>query len=142
MPRTSPQADVAVGARMRVTTVRFGRDLWQLLESEAALAGTSISQYIREASLARAAAAAAARGEDPFELLAAGGDGVPGPDAGAPAPAEIRKARKARAGAVDAREDARALHAQSGQATSEAIKRVEDASRRSPSRPDRDPGHR
>ena len=52
---------------MRVTTVRFGHDLWQLLEVEAALVGTSVSQYIREASLARAAAAAAARGESAFE---------------------------------------------------------------------------
>lgn len=55
---------------MKVTTVRFGTDLWRLLEAEAAKAGVSTSQYIREAALARAAAAAAARGEGPFELLA------------------------------------------------------------------------
>jgi hypothetical protein len=55
---------------MRVTTVRFGVDLWRLLEAEAALSGVSTSQYIREAALARAAAAAAARGEDPLALLA------------------------------------------------------------------------
>jgi hypothetical protein len=141
MPRTSAQADVGAGARMRVTTVRFGRDLWQLLESEAALAGTSTSQYIREASLARAAAAAAARGEDPFESLAAAGEGVPAPDGAAPARAEVKEARKARAGAVDAREAAQALRAESGQARAEARRRVEDAGRRSPSRRDRDPGH-
>jgi hypothetical protein len=55
---------------MKVTTVRFGTDLWRLLEAEAAYAGVSTSQYIREAALARAAAAAAARGHGPFELLA------------------------------------------------------------------------
>ena len=54
-----------------MTTVRFGTDLWQLIEAEAALAGVSASQFIREASLARAAATAAARGEDPLGLLAA-----------------------------------------------------------------------
>jgi hypothetical protein len=55
---------------MKVTTIRFGVDLWRLLEGEAARAGVSASQYIREAALARAAAAAAARQEDPLELLA------------------------------------------------------------------------
>ncbi len=55
---------------MKVTTLRFGADLWGLLESEAGRAGVSVSQYIREAALARAAATAGSRGEDPFELLA------------------------------------------------------------------------
>lgn len=55
---------------MKVTTLRFGSDLWRLVESEAEQAGVSASQYIREAALARAAAAAAARGQGPFELLA------------------------------------------------------------------------
>jgi hypothetical protein len=55
---------------MKVTTVRFGTDLWALLEGEAARVGVSVSQYIREAALARAAAAAAARGHAPYELLA------------------------------------------------------------------------
>ncbi len=57
---------------MRVTTVRFSTDLWAVLEREAALAGVSVSQYIREAALARAVAAAAARDEPPFEMLAGG----------------------------------------------------------------------
>ena len=55
---------------MKVTTLRFGEDLWALLEREAARSGTSVSQYIREAALARAAFAAGARGEAPGELLA------------------------------------------------------------------------
>jgi len=57
---------------MRVTTVRFGPDLWTLLENEATLSGVSVSQYIREAALARATATAAVRGDAPFELLAGG----------------------------------------------------------------------
>ena len=55
---------------MKTTTLRFGHDLWDLLEAEARRAGVSVSQYVREAALARAAAAAGARGESPFELLA------------------------------------------------------------------------
>ena len=55
---------------MKVTTVRFGDDLRRLLEHESAIVGVSVSQYVREAALARAAAAVAARGEDPFERLA------------------------------------------------------------------------
>jgi len=55
---------------MKVTAVRFGDDLRRLLEHESALVGVSVSQYVREAALARAAAAVAARGESPFERLA------------------------------------------------------------------------
>jgi hypothetical protein len=55
---------------MRVTTVRFGEDLWKLLHSESQRAGVSVSQYIREAALARAAFAAGSRAEAPQELLA------------------------------------------------------------------------
>src|SRR3954451_169412 len=56
---------------MKVTTVRFGTDLWELLEQEAGLTGVSVSQYIREAALARAAFAAGSRAGAPAELLAA-----------------------------------------------------------------------
>jgi len=64
---------------MRVSAIRFGTDLWQILETEAARVGVSASQYVREAALMRAAAAAAARGEDLFQLLAeAGANAVPG----------------------------------------------------------------
>jgi len=54
---------------MKVTTVRFGEDLWRLLDGEAERLGISVSQYIREAALARAAAGVAARGADPVALL-------------------------------------------------------------------------
>jgi hypothetical protein len=54
---------------MKATTVRFGPDLWALLEAEAARVGVSVSQYIREAALARAAFAAGARADLPSDLL-------------------------------------------------------------------------
>ncbi len=103
---------------MKVTTVRFGADLWRLLEAEAADAGTSVSQYIREAALARAAAAAAARGHGPFELLAGALREVmrDEPDSATRAEAERVLARLVRLTAADARSDSRALRAQSKQA--------------------------
>jgi hypothetical protein len=55
---------------MRVTAIRMGDDVWRLLEGEAARVGVSVSQYIREAALSRAAAGAALRGEDPHTVLA------------------------------------------------------------------------
>jgi hypothetical protein len=55
---------------MKVTTVRFGEDLWALLEGEAERLDMSVSQYIREAALARAAFAAGSRAEASAELLA------------------------------------------------------------------------
>ena len=62
--------ELAKSRAMKVTTVRFGADLWALLEAEAALAGVSVSQYIREAALARAAFSAGARAGAPSALLA------------------------------------------------------------------------
>jgi hypothetical protein len=48
---------------MHQTTVRFGRDLWEVLEREADRLGVSAAQYIRDATLARLAYAAASRPE-------------------------------------------------------------------------------
>ena len=131
MPRSAVDARVPTTA-MRVTTVRFGHDLWQLLEYEAALVGTSVSQYIREASLARAAAAVAARGESPFDRLASPAHGPP----------EHEKARRARERAALQREDARALLAESNQAIAEATRKAERASRAARRRADRSAGDR
>jgi hypothetical protein len=50
-------------ARMRATTVRFGGDLWEMLEREASRTGVSIAQYVRESALARLAYAAGRRGD-------------------------------------------------------------------------------
>lgn len=48
---------------MHQTTVRFSADLWSDLEREARRNGVSAAQYIREATLARIAYGAGARGE-------------------------------------------------------------------------------
>src|SRR3954463_14328271 len=48
---------------MRATTVRFGEDLWALLEREAARSGTSAAQFVREATILRLAMLAGMRGD-------------------------------------------------------------------------------
>jgi hypothetical protein len=48
---------------MHQTTVRFGRDLWRVLEQEAERLGVSAAQYVREATLARLAYASALQDE-------------------------------------------------------------------------------
>jgi hypothetical protein len=98
---------------MRVMGIRFGADLWSLLEEEAARIGVSVSQYVREAALARASASAAARGADAFELLAQYAHGSR--DSGK-AGSERTTLTRGR----DARSDAEALMAQSTQAQRQA----------------------
>jgi hypothetical protein len=104
-------------ARMRVTTVRISEDLWDLLAREAQLGGVSVSQYVREAALARAVASAAVRGEEPFELLAGGIREL----ADSADPEQARAARRAlaqlsRSLARSTRRDASALVAEADQA--------------------------
>jgi GAF domain-containing protein len=48
---------------MRATTVRFGEDLWQMLEREAAANGVSAAQFVREATILRLAMLAGLRGD-------------------------------------------------------------------------------
>ena len=48
---------------MHQTTVRFGRDLWEVLEQEAERLGVSAAQYVRDATLTRLAYAAASQEE-------------------------------------------------------------------------------
>jgi hypothetical protein len=108
---------------MKITTLRFGRDLWRLLESEAALVGTSVSQYIREAALARAAAAAARRGESPFDVLADAAHGLAASAESADERAEIESAIGVIEHARAVREGSQALRAESRQAAGEASKR-------------------
>ena len=112
--------EMASGPRtaMKVTTVRFGADLWRLLEAEAAHAGISVSQYIREAALARAAAAAAARGHAPFDLLAGALREVRRDEADPTARAEVERvlSRLARLAAAETRSDSHAVVAESKQA--------------------------
>jgi hypothetical protein len=114
---------------MKVTTVRFGSDLWELLESEAERVGVSVSQYLREAALARAAAAAAARGEAPFELLAGGIRELAAdhPDEALRRAASDALAALARLAAADAHAAASAVAAESRQARRTARSGVERA---------------
>jgi hypothetical protein len=78
---------------MRATTVRFSEDLWRLLEREAEREGVSAAQFIRDASVMRAAYAMGRRGEVAYEALSqlgANGNGhtEPAPESGAPIGAE------------------------------------------------------
>jgi hypothetical protein len=68
---TKPTSRHKARGAMKVTTVRFGEDLWALLADEAGHAGVSVSQYVREAALARAAFAAGARADLPSDLFRA-----------------------------------------------------------------------
>ena len=49
---------------MRATTVRFGEDLWAMLEEEASRNGLSAAQFVREATILRLAMLAGLRGDD------------------------------------------------------------------------------
>lgn len=102
---------------MRVAAIRVGPDLWRLLEAEASLVGVSVSQYVREAGLARASAAAAARGEDTFELLALAAAEV-SPSASLQLASNVGavRGRTVRVQANEVRSEAQALQAQSKQA--------------------------
>src|SRR5215218_4720350 len=78
---------------MRATTVRFSEDLWRLLEREAEREGVSAAQFIRDASVMRAAYAMGRRGEVAYGALSqlgANGNGhtEPAPESGAPIGAE------------------------------------------------------
>ncbi|MDP8943199.1 MAG: GAF domain-containing protein [Actinomycetota bacterium] len=52
---------------MRATTVRFSEDLWDLLEREAARQGISAAQFVRDASILRAAFLIGKRGDPEAE---------------------------------------------------------------------------
>jgi hypothetical protein len=60
---------------LRPVTIRFSEPVYEFVSSEAAAAGETIAQFVREASLARAAAFYVRRGgpavEEFFELFAA-----------------------------------------------------------------------
>ena len=56
---------------MRATTVRFGEDLWAMLEQESQRAGVSTAQFVREAAIMRLAALAGRRGDSDAEATIA-----------------------------------------------------------------------
>lgn len=58
---------------MHQTTVRFGADLWQELEAEAARLGVSSAQFVRDAALARLSYDAGRR-DEPGGEPASGGE--------------------------------------------------------------------
>jgi hypothetical protein len=80
---------------MRATTVRFGEDLWLMLEREAASAGVSAAQFVREATILRLAMLAGMRGDDETRTtlasLAAEASGLP-PIAASNGNGAVRKA--------------------------------------------------
>jgi hypothetical protein len=110
----------ASAREMKVTTVRLGADLWALLDAEADRAGVSVSQYMREAALARAAFAAGARDDAPDVLLAAWAETLlrGGPEHAANTQRLI--AALERSQSREHRDDAAALRAESRQARSRA----------------------
>jgi hypothetical protein len=57
--------------KMHQTTVRFGPDLWQAMESECARLGVSAAQYLREAALARLAYTGGRAGFPAYEIALA-----------------------------------------------------------------------
>jgi hypothetical protein len=56
---------------MKATTVRFGEDLWAMLEGEARGLGVSVAQFVREAAIMRVAMLAGSRGDPDAELTIA-----------------------------------------------------------------------
>jgi hypothetical protein len=52
---------------MHQTTLRFSSELWAALEQEAASAGVSVAQYVREAALTRVSFTSGMRGDPDFE---------------------------------------------------------------------------
>ena len=76
---------------MRATTVRFSEDLWRLLEREAEREGVSAAQFIRDASVMRAAYAMGRRGEAGYEAVAQLGPTAATATAAAPRSATARR---------------------------------------------------
>jgi GAF domain-containing protein len=56
---------------MKATTVRFGEDLWAMLESESSRLGVSAAQFVREATIIRLSMLAGRRGDPASEITIA-----------------------------------------------------------------------
>ncbi|HEX8742706.1 MAG TPA: GAF domain-containing protein [Thermoleophilaceae bacterium] len=74
---------------MRATTVRFSDDLWSLLEREAAAAGVSAAQFVRDATVLRIAYLMGRRGEPAIEETLTRLTDLPERDAGPIPPADV-----------------------------------------------------
>ena len=84
---------------MRATTVRFSEDLWRLLEREAEREGVSAAQFIRDASVMRAAYAMGAAARSPTRRSlssapTATATATPSPPARSGAPMGAEEARR------------------------------------------------
>ncbi|HEY3019656.1 MAG TPA: hypothetical protein VGJ32_05660 [Solirubrobacteraceae bacterium] len=55
---------------MRATVVRFGPELFEEMQAEAAQCGVSVAQFVREAVVARMAYVAGRRDDDAYRLAA------------------------------------------------------------------------
>src|SRR4051794_26341 len=78
---------------MRATTVRFADSLWTLVEHEAQREGVSAAQFIRDATIMRAAYAMGQRGDPDFEAALRSAHAAPaGEHAAVPNGAERRQA--------------------------------------------------
>jgi hypothetical protein len=66
-----PEVEYAVDVGMKATTVRFGEDLWAMLEREARVLGVSAAQFVREAAIMRVAMLAGSRGDRDAEMTIA-----------------------------------------------------------------------
>jgi len=95
---------------MRATTVRFGDELWRLLEREAVRDGVSSAQFIRDATILRVAYAMGQRGDADFEQ-AVGRVTTPGRAGPPEAQAERRQALLEAAAAVNDSARLDAVHA-------------------------------
>src|SRR4051794_9277693 len=71
-----PDSGYELAVAMRATTVRFGDDLWELLEAEASAQGISAAQFVRDATIMRLGVISGRRGDAEASLtlqeLAAG----------------------------------------------------------------------
>jgi len=92
---------------MRATTVRFSEDLWKLLEREAAREGVSAAQFIRDATVMRAAYAMGRRGDAELENGLARIAGAPAAPAGAAGDGDGDRRRALLEAAAAARDPAR-----------------------------------
>src|SRR5919112_1792410 len=96
---------------MRATTVRFGEDLWSMLEGEAARSGMSAAQFVREATILRLAMLAGMRGDDPARMtlgaLAAEAQGTRHDSVAAAVNDETRLRAVQRTGLLDSAPDER-----------------------------------
>lgn len=77
---------------MRATTVRFSDDLWSLLEQEAAAAGVSAAQFVRDATVLRIAYLMGRRGEPGIEEVLTRLTDLPERNGGPVAPADVMAA--------------------------------------------------